>query len=169
MAAFFCNLLLCSLCPFRNTSPQFFIPNALLITYIRTSLFSVRKWTSLSFLIFQLRQAISKPHVKSCDKAIWLKQPQVYKLFTLRAKPNFYLSARAVQVQLINDAYNLVIDAIMGPEIDLKDVREPYSGILVTLKQVKIPIASVDVPSGIYFSLPSSRQHFSQNVYIIHF
>lgn len=86
----------------------------------------------------------------------WLKQPQVYKLFILSAKPHFYLSARAVQVQLINDAYNLVIDAIMGPEIDLKDVREPYSGILVTLKQVKIPIASVDVPSGI-FSLPSSH------------
>lgn len=70
-----------------------------------------------------------------------------------------YLSANAVQVQLINDAYNLVIDAIVGPEIDLKDVREPYSGILVTLKQVKIPIASVDVPSGIFslISLTSSQ------------
>lgn len=63
-----------------------------------------------------------------------------------------------MQVQLINDAYNLVIDAIVGPEIDLKDVREPYSGILVTLKQVKIPIASVDVPSGI-FSITHSIIH----------
>ncbi|KAM9461409.1 yjeF N-terminal domain-containing 3 [Clarias gariepinus] len=59
-----------------------------------------------------------------------------------------FLSYLPTEVQLINDAYNLVIDAIVGPEIDLKDVREPYSGILVTLKQVKIPIASVDVPSG---------------------
>ncbi|KAG9350621.1 hypothetical protein JZ751_024510, partial [Albula glossodonta] len=51
-------------------------------------------------------------------------------------------------VQLINDAYNLVIDAILGPETDHTDVREPYAGILVTLKQIKIPIASLDVPSG---------------------
>lgn len=52
------------------------------------------------------------------------------------------------QVQLINDAYNLVIDAIMGPESDHTNVKEPYAGILVTLKQVKIPMASVDIPSG---------------------
>lgn len=51
-------------------------------------------------------------------------------------------------MQLINDAYNLVIDAMLGPETDAADIKEPYSGILVTLKQVKIPIASVDVPSG---------------------
>lgn len=55
---------------------------------------------------------------------------------------------RSVQVQLINDAYNLVIDAMLGPEADLANIKEPYSGILVTLKQVKIPIASVDIPSG---------------------
>lgn len=59
-----------------------------------------------------------------------------------------FLSYLPTEVQLINDAYNLVIDAILGPETDLKDVKEPYSGILVTLKQVKIPIASVDMPSG---------------------
>lgn len=53
-----------------------------------------------------------------------------------------------VQVQLINDAYNLVIDAMMGPDADCANIKEPYPGILVTLKQVKIPIASVDVPSG---------------------
>ncbi|XP_030583307.1 yjeF N-terminal domain-containing 3 isoform X2 [Archocentrus centrarchus] len=51
-------------------------------------------------------------------------------------------------VQLINDAYNLVIDAMLGPEADCANIKEPYSGILVTLKQIKIPIASVDVPSG---------------------
>ncbi|XP_066504297.1 yjeF N-terminal domain-containing 3 [Hoplias malabaricus] len=59
-----------------------------------------------------------------------------------------FLSYLPTEVQLINDAYNLVVDAILGPETDLKDVKEPYSGILLTLKQVKIPIASVDVPSG---------------------
>uniref|UniRef100_A0A3Q3SPT0 ApoA-I-binding protein 2 n=1 Tax=Mastacembelus armatus TaxID=205130 RepID=A0A3Q3SPT0_9TELE len=50
--------------------------------------------------------------------------------------------------ELINDAYNIVIDAMLGPEVDLSSIKEPYSGILATLKQVKIPIASVDVPSG---------------------
>uniref|UniRef100_A0AAY5F0S9 YjeF N-terminal domain-containing protein n=1 Tax=Electrophorus electricus TaxID=8005 RepID=A0AAY5F0S9_ELEEL len=59
-----------------------------------------------------------------------------------------FLSYLPTEVQLINDAYNLVIDSILGPETDLQDVKEPYSGILATLKQVKIPIASVDVPSG---------------------
>uniref|UniRef100_A0A3Q2XLD8 YjeF N-terminal domain containing 3 n=1 Tax=Hippocampus comes TaxID=109280 RepID=A0A3Q2XLD8_HIPCM len=58
------------------------------------------------------------------------------------------LSHSPSQVQLINDAYNLVIDAMLGPEDDVVDIKEPYAGILVTLKQVKIPIASVDVPSG---------------------
>lgn len=56
----------------------------------------------------------------------------------------------SLQVQLINDAYNLVIDAMLGPEADCANIKEPYSGILVTLKQVKIPIASVDMPSGTY-------------------
>ena len=54
----------------------------------------------------------------------------------------------SVQVQLINDAYNLVIDAMLGPEADQANIKEPYSGILVTLKQIKTPIVSVDVPSG---------------------
>ncbi|KAJ0032309.1 hypothetical protein NQD34_002390 [Periophthalmus magnuspinnatus] len=59
-----------------------------------------------------------------------------------------FLSYLPTEVQLINDAYNLVIDAMLGPEADISNIKEPYSGILGTLKQVKIPIASVDVPSG---------------------
>ncbi|KAG5850720.1 yjeF N-terminal domain-containing 3 [Anguilla rostrata] len=59
-----------------------------------------------------------------------------------------FLSYLPTEVQLINDAYNLVIDAILGPETDHTDMREPYTSILLTLKQIKIPIASVDVPSG---------------------
>ncbi|MFT7818763.1 yjeF N-terminal domain-containing protein 3-like isoform X2, partial [Arapaima gigas] len=59
-----------------------------------------------------------------------------------------FLSYLPTEVQLINDAYNLVIDAILGPETDIKTVKEPYTGILATLKQVKIPTASVDMPSG---------------------
>ena len=41
-----------------------------------------------------------------------------------------------------------MIDAILGLEADPANVKEPYAGMLVTLKQVKIPIVSVDVPSG---------------------
>lgn len=37
---------------------------------------------------------------------------------------------------------------MLGPEADCANIKEPYPGILATLKQVKIPIASVDVPSG---------------------
>lgn len=59
-----------------------------------------------------------------------------------------FLSYLPTEVQLINDAYNIVIDAILGPESDPANVKEPYAGILVTLKQVKIPIVSIDVPSG---------------------
>lgn len=59
-----------------------------------------------------------------------------------------FLSYLPTEVQLINDAYNLVIDAMLGPDEDPTNIKEPYSGILITLKQVKIPIASVDVPSG---------------------
>lgn len=58
------------------------------------------------------------------------------------------MSPLSAQVQLINDAYNLLIDAMLGPEADCSNIKEPYSGILVTLKQVNIPIVSVDVPSG---------------------
>ncbi|XP_072560509.1 yjeF N-terminal domain-containing 3-like [Paramormyrops kingsleyae] len=59
-----------------------------------------------------------------------------------------FLSYLPTEVQLINDAYNLVIDAILGPETDLSPEKEPYGSILLTLKQVKIPMASVDIPSG---------------------
>lgn len=58
------------------------------------------------------------------------------------------MSSLSAQVQLINDAYNLLIDAMLGPEDDCSNIKEPYSGILVTLKQINIPIVSVDVPSG---------------------
>lgn len=70
------------------------------------------------------------------------------------------MSSRFAQVQLINDAYNLLIDAMLGPEADCSNIKEPYSGILVTLKQVNIPIVSVDVPSGKHSRwLPPGRHH----------
>lgn len=65
-----------------------------------------------------------------------------------RGEGSTLMSSLSAQVQLINDAYNLLIDAMLGPEDDCSNIKEPYSGILVTLKQVNTPIVSVDVPSG---------------------
>ncbi|XP_038595822.1 yjeF N-terminal domain-containing protein 3 [Tachyglossus aculeatus] len=59
-----------------------------------------------------------------------------------------FLSYLPTEVQLINDAYNLVVDAILGPGVDPAEVKEPYTSILATLKQIKIPIVSLDIPSG---------------------
>ncbi|NWI00088.1 YJEN3 protein, partial [Tichodroma muraria] len=50
------------------------------------------------------------------------------------------------QVQLINDAYNAVVDAVLGAEV--AEGTEPCAAILATLKHVRIPIVSLDVPSG---------------------
>ncbi|XP_063295542.1 NAD(P)H-hydrate epimerase [Pelobates fuscus] len=51
------------------------------------------------------------------------------------------------EAEVIDGAYSLVIDAIFG--FSFKGaVREPFGSILNTLKQITIPIASVDIPSG---------------------
>ncbi|XP_030074916.1 yjeF N-terminal domain-containing protein 3 isoform X1 [Microcaecilia unicolor] len=59
-----------------------------------------------------------------------------------------FLSYLPTEVQLINDAYNLVVDAILGLETDPTTVKEPFAGILTTLKQIKLPLVSLDIPSG---------------------
>ncbi|KYO25670.1 yjeF N-terminal domain-containing protein 3 [Alligator mississippiensis] len=59
-----------------------------------------------------------------------------------------FLSYLPTEVQLINDAYNVVIDAILGADAEPGEMKEPYTGILATLKQIRIPIVSLDVPSG---------------------
>ncbi|KAL7851193.1 hypothetical protein AOLI_G00215490 [Acnodon oligacanthus] len=59
-----------------------------------------------------------------------------------------FLSYLPTEVQLINDAYNLIVDAVLGPETELGAVEEPFTSILLTLRGVKIPIASLDIPSG---------------------
>uniref|UniRef100_H3AMA5 NAD(P)H-hydrate epimerase n=1 Tax=Latimeria chalumnae TaxID=7897 RepID=H3AMA5_LATCH len=52
-----------------------------------------------------------------------------------------------LQPMVIDEAYNLVVDAIFG--FSFKGaVREPFNSILKILKEVTIPIASVDIPSG---------------------
>ncbi|XP_073407428.1 yjeF N-terminal domain-containing protein 3 isoform X2 [Dendrobates tinctorius] len=51
-------------------------------------------------------------------------------------------------VQLINDAYNFVVDAVLGVEEDMGELKEPWATILATMKQIKMPIISLDIPSG---------------------
>ncbi|XP_030042746.1 NAD(P)H-hydrate epimerase, partial [Microcaecilia unicolor] len=52
-----------------------------------------------------------------------------------------------IQASLIDETYCLVVDAIFG--FSFKGaVREPFGSVLRTLKQITIPIASIDIPSG---------------------
>lgn len=62
--------------------------------------------------------------------------------------PHLPIVSPPLQVQLINDAYNAVVDAVLGAEAELGEGRGPCAGILATLKHVRIPIVSLDVPSG---------------------
>lgn len=51
------------------------------------------------------------------------------------------------QARLIDEAYNLVVDAIFG--FSFKGaVREPFGSILDVLKNTTVPLASIDIPSG---------------------
>ncbi|XP_016298444.1 yjeF N-terminal domain-containing protein 3-like isoform X2 [Sinocyclocheilus anshuiensis] len=59
-----------------------------------------------------------------------------------------FLSYLPTEVQLINEAYNLVVDAVLGPETELASVGEPFTGVLQTLRGLKAPIVSLDIPSG---------------------
>lgn len=48
---------------------------------------------------------------------------------------------------MIDEAYNLVIDAIFG--FSFKGaVREPFGSVLEMLNKTTVPIASIDIPSG---------------------
>ncbi|KAM8962020.1 yjeF N-terminal domain-containing protein 3 [Pelodytes ibericus] len=74
----------------------------------------------------------------------------LYKDFTIQCEKMDipFLSYLPTEVQLINDAYNLVVDALLGIEAEPGEVKEPCASILGTLKQIRIPIISLDVPSG---------------------
>ncbi|KAM8926686.1 yjeF N-terminal domain-containing protein 3 [Lycaon pictus] len=52
------------------------------------------------------------------------------------------------QVQLINDAYGLVVDAVLGPGVQPGEIGGPCTRTLATLKLLSIPLVSLDIPSG---------------------
>ncbi|XP_023686200.1 NAD(P)H-hydrate epimerase [Paramormyrops kingsleyae] len=58
-----------------------------------------------------------------------------------------FLSEMPSEAEMIDEAYNLVVDAIFGFSFQ-GAVREPFNSILATLRKITVPIASVDIPSG---------------------
>ncbi|XP_048650826.1 yjeF N-terminal domain-containing protein 3 isoform X3 [Marmota marmota marmota] len=59
-----------------------------------------------------------------------------------------FLSYLPTEVQLINDAYGLVVDAVLGPGVEPSEVGGPCTRALATLKLLSIPLVSLDIPSG---------------------
>ncbi|XP_056438484.1 NAD(P)H-hydrate epimerase [Gadus chalcogrammus] len=51
------------------------------------------------------------------------------------------------EAKLVDQAYNLVVDAIFGFSFS-GAVREPFGAILEVLKDSTVPVASIDIPSG---------------------
>ncbi|XP_059552065.1 yjeF N-terminal domain-containing protein 3 isoform X2 [Myotis daubentonii] len=59
-----------------------------------------------------------------------------------------FLSYLPTEVQLINDAYGLVVDAVLGPGVEPREVGGSCTRALATLKLLSIPLVSLDIPSG---------------------
>lgn len=58
-----------------------------------------------------------------------------------------FLSYFPSESHLIQDSYNLVVDALFGFRFK-PPVKETFASVIETLRKVEIPICSVDVPSG---------------------
>nr|KAF6291166.1 NAD(P)HX epimerase [Myotis myotis] len=61
-----------------------------------------------------------------------------------------FLGEMPPEPQLIDELYELVVDAIFGFSFK-GDVREPFRNILSVLSGLTVPIASIDIPSGAGF------------------
>ena len=53
--------------------------------------------------------------------------------------------------QLIDQAYSFIVDAIFGFSFK-GDLRPPFKEVIPILKELSIPICSIDVPSGRWIS-----------------
>ncbi|KAM9243863.1 NAD(P)H-hydrate epimerase isoform 2-T2 [Dugong dugon] len=58
-----------------------------------------------------------------------------------------FLGEMPLEPMMIDELYELVVDAIFGFSFK-GDVREPFRSILKVLSGITVPIASVDIPSG---------------------
>ncbi|KAM5232042.1 yjeF N-terminal domain-containing protein 3 isoform 4-T4 [Hipposideros larvatus] len=59
-----------------------------------------------------------------------------------------FLSYLPTEVQLINDAYGLVVDAVLGPGVEPCEVGGPCTRALATLKLLSIPLAGTRRPAA---------------------
>ncbi|XP_060037865.1 yjeF N-terminal domain-containing protein 3 isoform X2 [Erinaceus europaeus] len=59
-----------------------------------------------------------------------------------------FLSYLPAEVRLINDAYGLAVDAVLGPCVQPAAMGAPCARALATLKLLSIPVVSLDIPSG---------------------
>ncbi|KAA0710090.1 NAD(P)H-hydrate epimerase [Triplophysa tibetana] len=74
-------------------------------------------------------------------------KPLFQNLTTQCEKMDISFLTEMPEADVIDEAYNLAIDAIFG--FSFKGaVREPFGEILYQLKKITVPIASIDIPSG---------------------
>ncbi|XP_034514030.1 yjeF N-terminal domain-containing protein 3 isoform X4 [Ailuropoda melanoleuca] len=59
-----------------------------------------------------------------------------------------FLSYLPTEVQLINDAYGLVVDAVLGPGVQPGEIGGPCMRALATLKLLSIPLAGTRRPAA---------------------
>ncbi|XP_040300981.1 yjeF N-terminal domain-containing protein 3 isoform X1 [Herpailurus yagouaroundi] len=59
-----------------------------------------------------------------------------------------FLSYLPTEVQLINDAYGLVVDAVLGPGVEPGEIGGPCTRALATLKLLSIPLAGTPRPAA---------------------
>ena len=68
---------------------------------------------------------------------------------------------------MVDEAYNLVVDAIFGFSFQ-GAVREPFASILDVLKKTTVPVASIDIPSGQSINIPSGQKAWATIPVCVH-
>ena len=63
-----------------------------------------------------------------------------------------FLESLPSEAKIISNNYNLVVDAIFGFSFK-GEIRPPFGDVIEKMKNVKIPICSIDIPSGFIRSL----------------
>lgn len=81
------------------------------------------------------------------DGLVCARHLKLFGLTTQCEKMDIPFLTEMPEAMVVDEAYNLVIDAIFG--FSFKGaVREPFGSILDVLKKTTVPIVSIDIPSG---------------------
>ncbi|CAG5956496.1 unnamed protein product [Menidia menidia] len=81
------------------------------------------------------------------DGLVAARHLKLFALTTQCQKMDIPFLSEMPEAGVIDEAYNLVIDAIFGFSFS-GAVREPFGAILDELRKTTVPIASIDIPSG---------------------